>query len=106
MSSKELWVRNMPFLLVKLQQWQLLFVNTTCLTSADGALPESKVGAILAIADKLDTILSFFSVGLIPSGSNDPYALRRATQGVVRILDAFGWHIPMDELIDSLYASI
>ena len=60
-------------------------------TSAEGELPESKVGAILAIADKLDTILSFFSVGLIPSGSNDPYALRRATQGVVRILDAFGW---------------
>jgi len=73
-------------------------------TSADGELPESKVGAVLAIADKLDTILSFFSVGLIPSGSNDPYALRRATQGVVRILDAFGWHIAMDELIDSLYA--
>ena len=73
-------------------------------TSAEGELPESKVGAILAIADKLDTILSFFSVGLIPSGSNDPYALRRATQGVVRILDTFGWHIAMDELIDSLYA--
>ena len=66
-------------------------------------LPETKVGAILALADKLDTLLSFFSVGLIPSGSNDPYALRRATQGIVRILDAFGWHIPMDELIDSLY---
>ncbi len=72
--------------------------------AADGALPETKVGAILALADKLDTLLSFFSVGLIPSGSNDPYALRRATQGIVRILDAFGWHIPMDELIDSLYA--
>ena len=71
--------------------------------AADGALPETKVGAILALADKLDTLLSFFSVGLIPSGSNDPYALRRATQGIVRILDAFGWHIPMDELIDSLY---
>ena len=53
--------------------------------SADGALPETKVGAILALADKLDTLLSFFSVGLIPSGSNDPYALRRATQGIVRI---------------------
>ena len=72
--------------------------------SAEGELPETKVGAVLALADKLDTLLSFFSVGLIPSGSNDPYALRRATQGIVRILDAFGWHIPMDELIDSLYA--
>lgn len=73
-------------------------------TSADGELPETKVGAVLALADKLDTILSFFSAGLIPSGSNDPYALRRATQGVVRILDKFGWKIPMDELVYNLYA--
>ena len=72
--------------------------------SADGDLPETKVGALLALADKLDTILSLFSVGLIPSGSNDPYALRRATAGVVRIMDAFGLKIPMDELIDNLYA--
>ena len=72
--------------------------------SADGDLPETKVGALLALADKLDTILSFFSVGLIPSGSNDPYALRRATAGVVRIMDAFGLKIPMDELIYNLYA--
>lgn len=72
-------------------------------TASDGELPDTKVGAILAIADKIDTILSFFSVGLIPSGSNDPYALRRATQGVVRILDKFGWHIALDELIEQLY---
>lgn len=71
--------------------------------SADGDLPKTKVGAVLALADKLDTLLSFFSVGLIPSGSNDPYALRRATQGIVRILDAFGWTIAMDELVDNLY---
>ncbi|HGH9639264.1 glycine--tRNA ligase subunit beta [Streptococcus pyogenes] len=71
--------------------------------AAEGALPETKVGAVLALADKLDTLLSFFSVGLIPSGSNDPYALRRATQGIVRILDHFGWRIPMDKLVDSLY---
>ena len=73
-------------------------------TASDGELPDTKVGAILAIADKMDTILSFFSVGLIPSGSNDPYALRRATQGVVRILDKFGWHIALDELIEEIYA--
>ncbi|MDE7506647.1 glycine--tRNA ligase subunit beta, partial [Streptococcus agalactiae] len=72
-------------------------------TSADGELPETRVGAILALADKFDTLLSFFSVGLIPSGSNDPYALRRATQGIVRILEAFGWDIPLDELVTNLY---
>lgn len=72
--------------------------------SAEGDLPESKVGAVLALADKFDTLLSFFSVGLIPSGSNDPYALRRATQGIVRILEAFGWEIPLDQLIAELYS--
>ncbi|HFI0435080.1 TPA: glycine--tRNA ligase subunit beta, partial [Streptococcus suis] len=72
--------------------------------SAEGELPESKVGAVLALADKFDTLLSFFSVGLIPSGSNDPYALRRATQGIVRILEAFGWEIPLDRLIAELYS--
>lgn len=72
--------------------------------AAEGDLPETKVGAVLALADKFDTLLSFFSVGLIPSGSNDPYALRRATQGIVRILEAFGWEIPLDELIAELYS--
>ncbi len=47
-------------------------------TSAEGELPETKVGSVLAAADKIDSVLSFFNVGLIPSGSNDPYALRRA----------------------------
>ena len=72
--------------------------------SSEGELPETKVGAVLALADKFDTLLSFFSVGLIPSGSNDPYALRRATQGIVRILEAFGWEIPLDQLIAELYS--
>ncbi len=72
-------------------------------TSAEGELPDSVAGAVLAIADKLDTLLSFFSVGLIPSGSNDPYALRRATAGIVHILDKFGWDIPLDKLVDALY---
>ncbi|RLV16596.1 glycine--tRNA ligase subunit beta [Streptococcus iniae] len=71
--------------------------------SAEGDLPKTKVGAVLALADKLDTLLSFFSVGLIPSGSNDPYALRRATQGIVRILDAFGWHISLAQLVEDCY---
>ena len=43
-------------------------------------------GALLAIADKLDTLRGCFSVGLIPSGSKDPFALRRAAQGIVKIL--------------------
>lgn len=66
--------------------------------SADGALPTSNVGGVLAIADKLDSVLSFFAVGMVPSGSNDPYALRRQTYGIVRILENKGWQFPLAEL--------
>ncbi|GFH42162.1 glycine--tRNA ligase beta subunit [Lactococcus hodotermopsidis] len=72
-------------------------------TSADGALPETAIGSVLAIADKLESILSFFTVGLIPSGSNDPYALRRATAGILRIIDKQKWTIQLAELIAELY---
>jgi glycyl-tRNA synthetase beta chain len=71
-------------------------------TSADGDLPQTDLGAVLAIADKLDTILAFFTVGLKPSGSNDPYALRRATQGILRILEDRNWDINLTQLINEL----
>ena len=63
--------------------------------SAEGNLPATKLGAILAIADKLDSILSFFAVDMIPSGSNDPYALRRQAFGIVRIINDRGWHLSL-----------
>ena len=49
-------------------------------------VPATAVGATLAIADKLDTIVGIFSVGQQPSGSRDPFALRRASLGVLRII--------------------
>lgn len=51
-----------------------------------GALPRTRTGALLAIADKLDTICGCFSVGLIPTGASDPYALRRQGIGIVQIM--------------------
>ncbi|KRN88860.1 glycine--tRNA ligase subunit beta [Ligilactobacillus ceti] len=60
-------------------------------TSAQGELPASQVGAVLSIADKLDTLQTFFAAGMIPSGSNDPYALRRQAQGLIRIIIDRGW---------------
>ncbi|TRW55972.1 glycine--tRNA ligase subunit beta [Lactococcus lactis] len=69
-------------------------------TSADGQLPETKVGSVLAVADKIDSVLSFFNVGLIPSGSNDPYALRRAVQGLIRIIEKMNWHFDLSLFID------
>lgn len=58
---------------------------------ADDALPKTELGALLSVADKLDTVAGCFAVGLIPSGSKDPLALRRAGQGAVRILWERGW---------------
>ncbi len=51
-----------------------------------GELPEGRVGAILAIADKIDSITGCFSVGLVPTGAADPYALRRQGIGIVQIM--------------------
>lgn len=75
-------------------------------TSAEGDLPASKVGATLAIADKIDTILAFFAVGMIPNGSNDPYALRRQSYGIVRILLANHWHLSLAELQAEIASSL
>ena len=49
-------------------------------------IPRNVTGAIVAIADKLDTLVGCFAVGLVPTGSSDPYALRRAALGIVKII--------------------
>jgi glycyl-tRNA synthetase beta chain len=51
-----------------------------------GPLPETRTGQILALAEKLDTLTGIFSAGLIPTGDKDPYALRRAALGAIRII--------------------
>ena len=53
---------------------------------AGDALPESTLGQILAIADKLDTLVGIFAINQIPTGDKDPFALRRAALGILRIL--------------------
>jgi glycyl-tRNA synthetase beta chain len=52
----------------------------------DDELPRSFTGSLVSIADKLDTLAACFAVGLVPTGSSDPYGLRRAAAGIVRIL--------------------
>jgi glycyl-tRNA synthetase beta chain len=54
--------------------------------SMDDAIPRHRTAQIVALADKLDTLRGCFAVGLIPSGSRDPFALRRTAQGVVKIV--------------------
>ena len=53
---------------------------------AGAELPSTQTGAILAVADKLDTLVGIFGIGMLPTGSKDPYALRRAALGILRIL--------------------
>lgn len=73
--------------------------------SSEGELPKTSVGAVLAIADKLESVLSFFAVGMTPTGSNDPYALRRQTYGIVRIIESKNWNFPMDSLKEAILST-
>lgn len=73
--------------------------------SSGGALPQGKVASILAILDKLDTIYQYFNVGMIPTGSNDPYALRRQSMGMVEIMLANRWNFEFSQILD-IYESL
>jgi glycyl-tRNA synthetase beta chain len=68
--------------------------------SAAGALPETDEGAIVSIADKMDTIVGFFSVNLIPTGAADPYALRRQAIGIINIILQRSYPLDLAPLID------
>ena len=70
---------------------------------AGDELPRSLAGSIVAIADKLDTIAGIFSAGMAPTGSADPYALRRSAIGVLQMLLA-GLPVTLDELIGDALA--
>ena len=67
---------------------------------AGGALPSSDIGAFVSIADKLDTVCGCFGIGLIPTGAADPYALRRATIGIIAIILDNNYRIPLTTLIN------
>lgn len=65
-----------------------------------GELPSTLVGASVAIADKLDTLVGIFGIGMLPTGSKDPYALRRAALGILRILIEKRLELNLSELVD------
>ncbi len=67
---------------------------------AEAPIPATGLGGLLAVADKLDTVVGCFAIGQIPSGSKDPLALRRAGQGIVRIVWEQGWDSDLADLID------
>jgi len=75
--------------------------------SAEGELPASQLGKLFAVSDKLDSVISFFNIDRIPSGSNDPFALRRQTSGIVRILIenelTFDWKTDIISILQTVY---
>ncbi len=62
-------------------------------------LPSSDAGAILALADRIDTIAGLFGIGQIPTGSADPFALRRQSLAVLRIIIDRGWRFSLREIL-------
>ena len=75
-------------------------------TTSEGELPKTTVGSLLSVADKLDTIITFFAAGMIPSSSNDPYALRRYAYGIVRILLNQKWSLPFNEFLPEIVSAL
>jgi glycyl-tRNA synthetase beta chain len=67
--------------------------------SMEGSIPSTPEGQTVSFADKLDTLRGCFAVGLVPTGSKDPFALRRAAQGVVKILAEARLDYRLDQLV-------
>ena len=68
--------------------------------SMEDGIPRTLEGQVVAIADKLDTLRECFRIGLIPTGSKDPFALRRAAQGIIKILFESRLPLPVLSLTD------
>ena len=71
----------------------------------DGPLPRGTVGAVVSLADRLDTQAGIFLLGLVPTGSRDPYALRRSVQGACRILVERGVRVALRDLLRDAVAA-
>jgi glycyl-tRNA synthetase beta chain len=61
-------------------------------------IPTSTIGAVLSVSDRLDTLTGFFAINKRPSGSADPFGLRREANALVRVLNAKGWQLSLSEL--------
>ena len=68
--------------------------------SFGGRLPASDLGALVSLADKIDNVAAFFAIGQIPTGSEDPFALRRQAMGIVSILIDRGYEITLGEIFE------
>ena len=72
---------------------------------AGDSLPRGQVGTIVALADKLETLVGMFGIGQIPTGDRDPFALRRHALGVIRMLAENDLDLPLDALLQTAGSS-
>jgi glycyl-tRNA synthetase beta chain len=76
-----------------------------CPRFAGDHLPSNPVGVVVALADKLETLVGMFGIGNLPSGDKDPFALRRHALGVIRMLVEKELPLKLDQLIDGAFAA-
>jgi len=70
--------------------------------SMEDSIPRTPEGQVISIADKLDTLRECFKIGLVPTGSKDPFALRRAAQGIVKIVFEARLELPLPPLFEDI----
>lgn len=73
--------------------------------SASDSLPQTSVGKSLALADRIDTLVGIFGIGQLPTGNKDPYALRRAALGIIRIIKEHQIDLDIQTMIQSAIAA-
>ena len=73
---------------------------------AGDSLPRTKTGQAVSLADKIDTLVGIFGIGQTPTGTKDPYALRRATLGILRIIIENGLALDLRELLEQAAARL
>lgn len=73
---------------------------------SESQLPSIAEGTMLSFADKLDSVVAFLAVGISPSGSQDPYALRRQAAGIVRLIIGSSMKVNMSALVDTVFAAL
>lgn len=71
-------------------------------TGAGDVLPQTLTGQVVGLADRLDTLVSIFGLGLIPSGSSDPFALRRAANAIIKIVWSANLAINLNQLLEQI----
>ncbi len=72
-------------------------------SSATGAIPSTKMGQVVSLADKLDTLCALFGIGVVPTGSKDQYGLRRTGNSIVRLIYEAGFDLDIYSLILYVY---